>query len=110
MRDLAGRTALLTGASRGLGSYIARALAAERMNLVLAALSVAELDTLAADLRSTGSRPSPSPPISPTKASSRAWSLPRTTRTSPGASTRRFSRSTRGWRRTRPASRSSRVR
>jgi len=39
MRDLAGRTALVTGASHGLGCYIARALAAERMNLVLAARS-----------------------------------------------------------------------
>jgi len=29
MRDLAGRTALVTGASHGLGTYIARALAAE---------------------------------------------------------------------------------
>ena len=54
MRELAGRTALVTGASHGLGSYIARALAAERMNLVLAARSVAELDALAADLRKTG--------------------------------------------------------
>lgn len=31
MRDLAGRTALVTGASHGIGQYIARALAAERM-------------------------------------------------------------------------------
>jgi short-subunit dehydrogenase len=61
MRDLAGRTALVTGASHGLGSYIARALAAERMNVVLAARSVAELDALAAELRRTGVQALPFP-------------------------------------------------
>jgi short-subunit dehydrogenase len=54
MRDLAQRTALVTGASHGLGTYIARALAAERMNVVLAARSAPELDRLAAELRQTG--------------------------------------------------------
>lgn len=54
MRDLAGRIALVTGASHGFGTYIARALAAERMHLVLAARSAAELDSLAAELRKTG--------------------------------------------------------
>ena len=54
MRDLAGRTAIITGASHGLGRYIARALASERMNVVLAARSVAELDALAVELRATG--------------------------------------------------------
>jgi short-subunit dehydrogenase len=61
MRDLAGRTALVTGASYGLGRYIARALAAERMNVVLAARSVAELDDLAVELRKTGVEAIPVP-------------------------------------------------
>jgi len=61
VRDLAGRTALVTGASHGLGSYIAHALAAQRMNLVLAARSVAQLDTLAAELRSSGVEALPVP-------------------------------------------------
>jgi len=51
MRSLAGRTALITGTSRRLGVYIARALAAEKMNLVLAARSRDMLDSVAAELR-----------------------------------------------------------
>src|SRR5260370_16440494 len=39
MKDLRGKNAILTGASRGLGPYIADALAAEGVNLVLAARS-----------------------------------------------------------------------
>ncbi len=54
MQDLAGRTALLTGASGGLGSYIARALAGEGMDLVLAARSRARLETVAAQVRAVG--------------------------------------------------------
>jgi short-subunit dehydrogenase len=54
MQRLAGRTALITGASRGLGAYIARALAAEGMNLVLAARSREKLEALAGELRDGG--------------------------------------------------------
>lgn len=61
MRDLAGRIALVTGASHGLGPYIARALAGERMNVVLAARSAPELDALAADLRTSGVEALPVP-------------------------------------------------
>lgn len=48
------QTALVTGASHGIGPFIARALAQEGLNLVLAARSEAELDLVAADLRATG--------------------------------------------------------
>lgn len=50
------RTALITGASRGLGVFIARALAREGLNLVLAARSVAELQRVAEQLRAGGAR------------------------------------------------------
>lgn len=45
------RNAIVTGASHGIGQYIARALAARRMNLLLVARSEAELDRLTAELR-----------------------------------------------------------
>jgi len=53
MRDLAGRTAILTGASRGIGPYIARALAAQGMNLVLTAESEPGLEDVAAEVRAS---------------------------------------------------------
>ena len=46
------RNAVLTGASRGIGPYIARALAARGMNLLLVARSEPELARLARELRS----------------------------------------------------------
>src|ERR1051326_7854972 len=50
------QTALVTGASRGIGPFIVRALAKEGMNLVLAARSGQELEQVAtaADIRATG--------------------------------------------------------
>jgi NAD(P)-dependent dehydrogenase (short-subunit alcohol dehydrogenase family) len=49
-------TAIVTGASHGIGPYIVRALAQEGMNLVLAARSIYELEQVAtaADMRATG--------------------------------------------------------
>ncbi len=44
MKDLWGRTALITGASKGIGVYVARSLAVEGMNLVLAARSASLLE------------------------------------------------------------------
>ena len=50
------QTAIVTGASHGIGPYIVKALAKEGMNLVLAALSGQELEQVAtsADVRATG--------------------------------------------------------
>jgi 3-oxoacyl-[acyl-carrier protein] reductase len=45
------RNAIVTGASHGIGQYIARALAARNMNLLLVARSQAELNRLAGELR-----------------------------------------------------------
>jgi short-subunit dehydrogenase len=45
------RNAIVTGASHGIGQYIARALAARQMNLLLVARSQAELARLARELR-----------------------------------------------------------
>lgn len=54
MRDLEGKTALLTGASSGIGPYIARRLHREGVRFVLSARRKPELDSLARELH--GSR------------------------------------------------------
>ncbi len=54
MRRLANRICILTGASRGLGPYMARALAAEGVHLVLAARSQPELEAVAEEVRALG--------------------------------------------------------
>ena len=54
MEQLRGRNALVTGAAGGLGHYIARALAAEGVNLVLSDLPVASADDLIAELEPRG--------------------------------------------------------
>ena len=54
--DLKGKTALITGASRGIGPHLASALAGRGMNLVLTGRSGAELEAVAADQRKHGAR------------------------------------------------------
>jgi short-subunit dehydrogenase len=52
--DLKGKTALVTGASRGIGPHLASALAGRGMNLVLTGRSAAELEQVAAEQRKRG--------------------------------------------------------
>jgi len=56
MKDLRGRIALLTGGSRGIGPYIARALAREGVHVALAARSAGRLQDVAAELKPLGVR------------------------------------------------------
>ena len=56
MRDLEGRTAIVTGGSRGIGPFIARALCDEGMNVVLVARAAGALEELASQLGAAGSR------------------------------------------------------
>lgn len=54
--SLKGKTAIVTGASQGIGEAVARALAEEGVNVVLAARSGSKLASLAADLLEKGCR------------------------------------------------------
>ena len=56
MKELRGRTVLITGASRGIGMNVAKALALEGMNLALAARTPEPLEQLATELRQLGVR------------------------------------------------------
>ena len=56
MKDLAGRVAILTGASRGIGVLIARQLAARGVHLALAARDAAALEALRDELVASGAR------------------------------------------------------
>jgi short-subunit dehydrogenase len=56
VKELRGRTALVTGASGGIGLIVAWALAREGMNLALAARSREPLEQLALELRQSGVR------------------------------------------------------
>ncbi len=52
--DLTGRTALVTGASRGLGQYFGRALALAGADLVVTARKAADAEPFAAEIRALG--------------------------------------------------------
>lgn len=54
MQNLDGKIAIVTGASRGIGSYIARALAGCGMKVVVAARSLEPLEALVAELTDAG--------------------------------------------------------
>src|SRR5258708_12335027 len=59
---LAGRIALVTGASRGIGAATAEALAGAGARVVLVARDDRTLESLAASIRETGGGPPPPPP------------------------------------------------
>jgi short-subunit dehydrogenase len=54
MKDLRGANAIITGTSRGIGVYIARALAEQGVNLSLAARSEGELEAVRAEMAALG--------------------------------------------------------
>ncbi len=54
--DLSGQTALVTGASRGLGQYFARALATAGADLILTSRSRKDLSSFAAEIEAMGRR------------------------------------------------------
>ena len=54
MRDLPGRVAVVTGAGRGIGLALARAMAARHMRVVLSDVEAARPDRAAAQLREEG--------------------------------------------------------
>lgn len=54
MFDLTGKTALVTGASRGIGEAVARRLAAQGARTIVAARSVEALETLAGEIAEAG--------------------------------------------------------
>jgi short-subunit dehydrogenase len=56
MQNIRGKTALITGASRGIGKRIAAALAQDGMDLVLSARSVSALEETAEAARAVGAR------------------------------------------------------
>lgn len=54
MKELAGKTALITGASRGIGAATARHMATQGMKVVLAARTLGDCEQVAAEIRQDG--------------------------------------------------------
>ncbi|WP_372371139.1 SDR family NAD(P)-dependent oxidoreductase [Candidatus Uabimicrobium sp. HlEnr_7] len=54
MKQLAGKTALVTGASSGIGLALAKSLAARKMNLIITARSENKLNEIATELQKSG--------------------------------------------------------
>src|SRR3954471_18720890 len=57
--DLTGKTALITGASRGLGQQFARALAGAGADLAITSRTLASLEPFADEIRALGRRVAP---------------------------------------------------
>lgn len=53
MKDFSGKTAVITGAGSGIGAALAQLAAAQGMNLLLADINLADLETVAAGLSAT---------------------------------------------------------
>ena len=60
--DLTGKTALVTGGSRGLGLQLAHALGEAGAKIVLSSRKASDLEEAAADLKAAGLPPQPPPP------------------------------------------------
>jgi NAD(P)-dependent dehydrogenase (short-subunit alcohol dehydrogenase family) len=71
--DLTGKTALVTGASRGIGREIALGLAAAGADVALSARDEGKLREVATRSRGSGARRSCCPPTSPTPTPAARW-------------------------------------
>ena len=76
---LDGKTAVVTGASSGLGIVFAQALAAAGASVVVSARRLDRLEQLAADIERAAGRLSPSPATSPARRTSTRWRRGRST-------------------------------
>ena len=56
MNELAGKSAIVTGASRGIGAASARELASQGVAVVLAARSLDKIEAIAGEIRDSGGK------------------------------------------------------
>ena len=71
--DLTGKTALVTGGSRGLGLQMAQALGEAGAQVMLTSRKAEDLEQAAAELQAAASTRAGSPPIAPRKKNPAAW-------------------------------------